>query len=411
MLPFQSIKISVTLAVALFSLSSFSAILEGPDSVENTISTQKKQQKHWREALADQGLVFGLDYISQGFTSSNGADGNQASAASGVGRFYGQWDAMGHGTKNTGSLIWKIEHRHAYTDSAIKDYAFLADENLGYVGMLNPALNDQGARISNLHWKQKLNDGKTSLVFGFQDVTDYVDTYALASPWTGFSNLAFQTGNGAMGLPDDGILALSMGHMITDNYYVVAGIADANGYSDMEDTFRGFDTLFNEHDFFTSVELGWTSSQEAIYFDNFHLTYWHLDPTENPDGTARHGSKTSSGLNFSASYVLDDHFMPFFRAGHSFEGDASLFKTSVTVGVGVFGVGKETNNLGIAFNWSEINEEMFGIDNAQMVGELFYNMQFGDHIQITPDLQIIIDPEFSSENVAVVFGLRGRIFI
>ncbi|PSU35213.1 carbohydrate porin [Photobacterium lutimaris] len=403
-------KLTLAVAATMFSYPIYAANFESPDTVENTISAQKNVQKPLRESLADSGLTFGLDYNSQGFSSSSGFNGEKASVASGVARFYGQWNLVNLGSQNTGGFVWKIEHRHAYTDSAINSYAFMADENLGYVGMLNPAFNDQGTRITNFHWKQKLNDGKTSMIIGFQDVTDYVDVYALASPWSGFSNLAFQTGSGAMGLPDDGLLGLTIGHMITDNYYVVAGVADANGYSDVEKMFGGFDSLFNEHDLFKSIELGWTSSQENIYTNNVHVTYWHLDPTEATNGSARHSSKKSSGFNFSASYFVNDNIMPFFRMGYSLEGDAALYKTSVSTGVGYFGLGQPTNTLGVAVNWSKINEAEFGIDDSQIVAEIYYNMQFGDHFQLTPDMQVIVDPAFSNEVVAVVFGLRGRLY-
>lgn len=191
-------------------------------------------------------------------------------------------------------------------------------------------------------------------------MTDYVDTYALASPWTGFSNLAFQTGSGALGLPDDGLLTISAGHMVTENVYVVAGLADANDRSDVEDIFDGFDSFFNQHDFFSTLELGWTASQEQIYTDNVHLTYWHIDPTFNDDGSARHSALASQGITFSGSYFVTPQIMPFLRGGFSLEGDAALYETSVSTVLGYFGLGKPANNLGVALDWSQANEESWG---------------------------------------------------
>ncbi|WP_299017962.1 carbohydrate porin [uncultured Photobacterium sp.] len=410
-------KISVggLLAAPLFATAVSAANFGGPDSVGNTISGQIAEKRSWREELVQNGVTLGIDYNAVGFISANGSEGNSVSTSGGVARFYGQWDVVGCGTRNTGSLVWKIEHRHAYSDYSPKDYAFLSGfggkEGLGYIGLVQPAFNDQGGRLTNLYWKQRLNDGKTSLIVGFQDVTDYVDTYALASPWTAFSNFAFQTGGGAMGLPDDGLLSLSAGHMITDNFYVVAGVADANGRSDIEDVFEGFDTLFNDHDLFTSLELGWTTSQEQIYTDNIHLTYWHIDPTFNDDGSARHSAYASQGLNYSLSYFVTPHIMPFLRGGFSFEGDAALYETSISAGFGYFALGAPNNNLGFAVNWSQANEDAWGMNDSQSVVEAFYNMQLGDYFQLTPDLQWINNPLLSDESNIFVLGLRGRIFI
>lgn len=400
---------SLAVAAALFSTNLYAANFEGPDSVDNTIAQQTAQKKSWRESLAEQGLNIGADYNVLGLSSANGSKGNSVDRSSGVARFYGSWALTGKESDNTGSLVWKVEHRHAYSSTAPKGMAFIDDvtggpEGLGYVGMMGSAFSDQGSRVTNLHWKQKFNGGRTSLIAGWQDVTDYVDVYALASPWTGFSNLAFSTGAGAMGLPDDGVLAISAGHMITDNFYTIAGIADANGKSD--DIFDGFDTVFDESEFFTTLELGWTTSQEQIYTDNVHITLWDFgEDTRHSNATGEGGR----GVNFSASYFATEQIMPFIRGGFS-EGDVALYDKSLSVGFGYFGLGKPTNTLGFAVNWAETNDVAFGGDD-QVTAELYYNMQFGDHLQISPDIQYIKDPAFSSESSAWVFGLRARIFI
>ncbi|WP_050650838.1 carbohydrate porin [Vibrio coralliirubri] len=389
----------------------YGANFEGPDSVENTIAEQKAQKKSWRESLAEDGFTFGADYFALGLTSGDGAGGDSVDASSGVARLYGSWHLFGKDTQNSGSLVWKVEHRHAYGDTSPKGYSF---GPLGYVGSIGPAYSDQGFRVTDLNWKQKINDGKGTIVVGWQDVTNYADVYALASPWSGFTNLAFSTGSGAMGLPDDGVLALSAGHMLGENFYVVGGIADAKGKSD--DIFDGFDTAFgSDASYFTTLELGWTASQEQIYTDNFHVTFWDFgDDTRHSNSLAAEGG---SGVNFSWSQFMTDQVMPFVRGGFS-EGDVALYDKSISVGMGYFGLGKPTNNLGVALNWAEVNGDSFAADakaisgsTEQWTAEIYYNMQFGDHFQVTPDIQYIKDPAFSNESSAWVFGIRARVFI
>ncbi|MDK9735994.1 carbohydrate porin [Vibrio sp. D404a] len=411
--------LTLTILAALTAPTSFAANFESPDSVENTIAQQKSEQLDWRESLAADGFTFGADYFSLRVQSSDGTTGDSVSAASGVARVYGSWHLTGDDSNSSGSLVWKVEHRHAYTDTSPKEFAWLGQDQIGYAGMIAPAFSDQGFRVTDLNWKQKINDGKGTIIVGWQDVTNYVDVYALASPWSGFTNLAFSTGSGAMGLPDDGILALSAGHMIGDNFYVVGGIADAKGKSD--DIFEGFDTLFNDTTLFTTLELGWTASQEQIYTDNFHVTLWHMDSgsrhslssTVLSDGTVV-GGESGQGINFSWSQFVTPQIMPFVRGGLS-EGDVALYDKSLSVGLGYFGLGQPKNNLGFAVNWSETNSDtlqtFLNAGEDQVAAELYYNMQFGDHLQITPDIQYIKDPAFSNESSAWVFGIRARVFI
>ncbi len=139
----------------------------------------------------------------------------------------------------------------------------------------------------------------------------------------------------------------------TDNYYAIAGIADANGKSD--DIFDGFNTLFDESDFFTTLELGWTASQDQIFTDNFHITAWHFDGgTRHSLSDATGGGESGKGINFVES-ICHTPAQAFVRGGFS-DGDVALYERSLSVGVGYFGLGSEKNNLGFAINWSEIND-------------------------------------------------------
>ena len=65
----------------------------------------------------------------------------EESAASGMVRFFGFWDLVDRGGKNKGSLNWKVEHRHKYTDIPVSGLGFES----GYVGLI-------GAPFSNQEW-------------------------------------------------------------------------------------------------------------------------------------------------------------------------------------------------------------------------------------------------------------------
>jgi hypothetical protein len=60
------------------------------------------------------------------------------------------------------------------------------------------------------------------------DVTDFVDVYALGSPWTSFSNLTFSTGAASMALPNDASPGFMLGGWVTDNVYITGGMSGLN---------------------------------------------------------------------------------------------------------------------------------------------------------------------------------------
>lgn len=363
----------------------------GPDAVENQLKEdQKNGVKAFKESFKKHGVNFSLDYSAIALGATETTEGADDNAASGMVRFYGSWDAYQPTSKNSGSLVWKVEHRHSYTDTSVKDFEFGA----GGLGLVTPPFSDQGTRFTNLYWRQKFMDGKGTAVVGFLDVTDYLDVYALASPWTGFMNFAFSTGTTTIALPGDATLGAAAGYMLTDNTYIIGGLADMN--SDPKNIWEGFDTFFNDNKYFKSVELGWTKSQSDIYTDNVHLTLWHADESE------VQGSTKGWGANFSASRMIDGQWLPFLRAGYSKDA-GTLMEKSVSVGFGYFGLGGPQNNLGVAVNWGDVDG-----GSGQITTEAFYIMKPLQNFEVTADVQYIANPALNADEDTLIYGLRLR---
>jgi len=244
-----------------------------------------------------------------------------------------------------------------------------------------------------------MNGGRSTLIAGILDVTDYVDAFALASPWLHFMNFAFSTGSAAIGLPNDAAVGLAYGTMLTDNWYVIAGITDTNG--DPSDPFKGFDNFFSDNEYFTSVEIGWTSSHERIIFDNMHLTVWHKDRQANA------GVNSGWGAAFSWSRYLNENFMPFVRGAYADDG-GSLLQKSLSVGLG-YQTEAFSGLAGAAINWGEPNEDTFapGLDD-QIAIELFYRVPVGSRFAITADVQLIKNPALNPDE-STIWMFNGRV--
>jgi porin len=382
----------------------------GPDAVENQIADDARPISalveervldpwfEWKRGLQeDTGISLGLDYSGLGLAANESL--GKSSASGGMIRFFGSWDLVGRETKNSGALVWKVEHRHRY--GAVSPNGFGLGE-LGFVGFTGAPWSDQGARLTNLYWRQRLLDGRSTLVGGYLDVTDYADTFVGGSPWTGFVNLAFSTGSASMFLPNDATLGVAVGAMATENIYVIGGLA--NAYSDPTDPFKNsFDRLFSDGELFTTLELGWTSSKQRIYQDNTHVTLWHVDDS------VEAGANEGWGVAFSHVRHLDDHWMPFIRGGYADDG-GSLLQKSLSIGF-LYQDQPGADLLGVGLNWGEPNESSFGpgLDD-QYTAEVFYRIPVTQQIAITPSIEYLKDPALNPEHDSIwIAGVRVRL--
>jgi porin len=367
----------------------------GPNAVENQVESDFGETwDAWKQKLKDDlGLVLSVDYTAVMLTANETFDDKDGSG--GIARIFGTFDLF---NVENGTLVYKFEHRHAYGSVSPFDFSL---GQIGYVGLQGPPFNDTDFRTQNLYWRQRMNDGRSVLIAGILDVTDYLDAFALASPWLHFMNFAFSTGSATIGLPNDAAVGVAFGTMLTDNFYLIAGITDTNG--DPSDPFKGFDNFFSDNEYFASVEIGYTSSQERIILDNYHLTFWHKNrqvAASVPSGW---------GVNFSASRYLNDRMMPFLRGGIT-EDAGSLLEASISGGVG-YQTETFDGLLGAAVNWGRPNEDTFGPDlDDQLALELFYRASLGERSAVTVDLQYIQNPAINPlESSIWMFGFRGRV--
>jgi len=362
----------------------------GPNAVENQLEDDSQSWNDWKKSLKDDhGFGFSIDYTSVLLTASETFSDDMG--AGGIARIYGAWDLWNDGA---GALIWKFEHRHAYGDTSAFDFSM---GQMGYVGLQEPPFNDSDFRTQNLYWRHRLNGGRSTLIAGILDATDYVDAFALASPWLHFMNFGFSTGSAAIGLPNDAAVGVAYGSMVTDNMYMIAGITDTNG-----DPSDPFDDFFSDKEYFTSFEIGWTSSHQRIIFDNTHVTVWHKDRQ------VVAGVNSGWGAAFSFSRYLDDNFMPFVRGAYADDG-GSLLQKSLSIGMG-YQTEAFSGLLGVGLNWGEPNEDTFspGLRDQYAI-EAFYRVPVGERFAVTADMQYIKDPALNpGESTIWMFNARAR---
>ncbi len=392
-----------------------SSTFGGPDAIPNRIESDRQAgdpifstdflTPYWErkaEVLDRYGLTFGAEYNATILAASDTLAGADKDAAGGIFRFSGLWQALGRETGNLGTVIFLFEHTHRYTDTDPSAYAIAST---GYAGVSNIPYNDQGWRLNTLYWDQKFRDGQFELIAGFVDITDYVDVYPLVSPWTDFFNLSFSIGAGALDIANDGALGFAGGAWITESVYAIAGLADLN--SNPEEPWEGFESFFDDHDYFTHFEIGWTgASQEAYYLDNVHLTLWHTDD--------RDGVEDGVGGVLSFNHSIGDNWLAFVRAGYAHDG-GSILEQSVSIGGGYTPGGLANlgaaSQLGFGAGWGNPNSAVFGSGlDDQYTLEVYYRLQLTREFALTPSVQVLIDPALNrDQDVVGLFGLRARL--
>ena len=245
--------------------------------------------------------------------------------------------------------------------------------------------------VTNLYWKQYACEGDVVFAVGSIDVTDFIDVYALINPLTHFINLAFST-NPTIAVPNQG-LGAAVGAMLTKHIYIQGGLADANG----QPTRTGFDTFFDDAEYFTYAEIGLKSSQDRLFLDNIHVTLWHIDAREVA------GTPEGYGVTFTAQKFVREKWLPFFRLGYS-DGDAALMQTTFSTGLGLQRQNRDVFGLGVS--WGSPAD---GSLRDQFTSEAFYRLQMTQFLAVTPDIQLIVDPALNpGEDVLAFFGVRLR---
>ncbi len=342
----------------------------------------------WKRSVREKSDVqLGQDYTSL-YQKASDSLTDEDSAAGGVYRLYGRWLVAGKGTKDTGALVFKVEHSHNYrSEVAPEDFG----EQLGYLGSTGLLYSDLKWVLNDFNWQQRFNDGNAGFIVGRLDPNDYMDVVDYANPWTTFQNSNILE-NYSIAIPETSFGA-GIGSRFNKHWYLKAAVTDANGKLDDPGIFE------QGAEFFSFADFGWTPSITERDLKDVHVTFWHVDQRVNE------GIAGGEGVAFGASWAFDKEWIIFGRTGQS-RGDASLMRRSTTVGVShiwkaYFDV------FGWAINYSEpVNQQL----RNQTTMETFLKIQLAQNIAFTPSFQFLINPALNPwQDQIQVYGLRFRV--
>ena len=178
-------------------------------------------------------------------------------------------------------------------------------------------------------------------------------------------------------------------------WQLLAGLADANG--DPSEPFDSARDVFDTRELFTHFAIGWTPDWADRYDQSVQLTFWHVDDR------VEAGVDGGHGVAFLASARIEN-WRPFLRAAYAKDAGV-LNDRSISVGTGYDARGG--NDLaGLAVNWGRAPDSR----RDQYTLEAFYRYDLTDYLQVTPEIQYIVNPALDPQTgELLVLGLRARL--
>jgi porin len=348
----------------------------------------------WKRKLNDDhGFTVGLNayWLYQG---ASGSLSDEDDAFGGIYRLQGSWVLTGRDSDNKGRLEWRIENRS-------KSFTELAPSALG--GELGIAALNSGFGYSDgfdtdlavINWTQGFRGDTSGVAVGRLAFDAYLDGFPFQTFSRGFINRSFvvnptlaTTGIGALGAVAKGF--------VSDQIWVGAHVYDANAASGDFD----WDT-FEQHEWLTALEVGWTPDFERYKIDRLQFTYWHKD------ARAEAGVPEGKGWAISAAYKASETMHTFVRAGHSDGGAGVAAENAASTGL-EWELSAD-QFLSVGLGWAQPSELSYGkgLDD-EYVFETSYKFQLSPNFSLTPDLQYVKNPAKNPlENGVWITGLRA----
>jgi porin len=303
-------------------------------------------------------------------------------------RFYGKWHLQGEG-RNKGNLVFLLEDRHSYGGDVTP--TSLSNE-IGSLAPTATSYGDNGTALTVVYWDKVFQDGRSGIWLGKIDPTELTDVLGYANQRTTFANGAVLSNlSVASPLP---ALGVSAGTMITDNYYTIGVLSDANG------SYRDLPVFRYGADFYKYLEFGYIPSRTWAdrYTRNIHFGAWHMDETEEV------GRDESYGVLVGTNWLIGDNLLPFFRYGIA-DGDGAIVDSALSLGL-LYKPDWYNDLFGIGLGWVEPGDAAL---NEETSVEVFYRYSFSRDIAVTVSAQTIFDPAFNSEHDQVnILGTRIR---
>ncbi len=348
------------------------------DLIERWNAGRKKLEDH-------AGFSWTAGYYSAalGVLGGNGVP----TGASGDLTVQGIWAPAHRWTDNPTELRFRLRHRHAYFGTPV---SALSGEIGALWGVID-GYSNSGFEIPDFFLRHQFEAIGLELRYGQMTIDSQFGGHQLASSKSYYLNQAFAS-NPAVAFPRFGAGFTAVQRF--DN-----GFSIGLGTTTVQGTQNGnqVDLEFGSDDLFHALQFAYEFEDRQELRHRLILLGWHSDSVEDaaqPEG---------QGVQLTYERAINDEGGQFFSTLSWSEGGAAPVDYLLTAGFGR--PCRDDDFFGLA---AGIGRGSGSSGSLQMVLEGFYRRQFGEHFQVTPDLQLLIGEDLTTgPGVRVIAGLRA----
>lgn len=299
-----------------------------------------------------------------------------------------------------GSVGWLVEGGRPIGSSRFADLGADIGSGLG----INDDLDAEPIVLSELWWRQSFADGAVVLTVGKIDATaagdphehpHSLDANGIANDETTQFLATPLVNNVAVPFPDNGV-GVNLAFQATDEFALTLHASDSAAVASVSP----FRTL-KENEGFYAAQASFALpalSVSDVYGGTLRVMGWHTQ-IDNVSG---------SGFAVNLEDGLTDDAIVFLRYGYA-DADVSDFRQSWSGGIQLAteGIGRTGDALGIAGVWSQPSDDTL---REESLIEVYYRFQVNGWVQLSPDLQYVINPTShpAADDVWIV-GLRAQV--
>lgn len=303
---------------------------------------------------------------------------------------FGDWVLVDSERAGTGSLVFLMRDRREFLGATTAAFAASIGTVIGPNDTGLPAERELSALLQ-LWWKHALFDDRLTLAAGKIDQGSYFN----GSTWAGNDKRLFLATplatNPARGFPGEGLGANATAE-VNDLVHISFGFGDAN--ADLES--HSLDTI-NEGDFFYAGEVRFVDPFKELGAGEYRFTLHYQDTNLAGAG----------GVGFALSFdqEVSDSVAVFLRYGQTGKGLGAIERA---FGTGVvlrdpFGLAGDA--IGFGFAWADPSAAGRAGDVAL---EAFWRVKLAPSWEVSPDVQLHLNPSAGTDDVVGVFTLRLR---
>jgi hypothetical protein len=292
-----------------------------------------------------------------------------------------------HGCENAGTAIFYFMHLAQYTQTT----AAQLSTNVG----LTSGINDSAGEIDMFRfaaWYQPLADGDIELYAGQFLLRDLYDIGTYGSDDTRNFVSQIMSSSPAETLPAPG-LGFAATCRLTGDWYIGGGFTDANAQAG---DLWNFDT-FSQGDYASIGYLAYRGCVCGVGQANYQFNLYSVDATQQ--------AAYSRGLSLILEQDIGESYAVFFKYNRADKRQGDI-QQSAAVALMIKGLCNwEDDLLGIGAGWGDPTAPT---RRDEYVLEAFWRQQLTSSIQLTPNVQLWLDPsQTPGSDVQAVFSLRA----